>query len=244
MRKKGCVIGLTIVLMLTACSKVEEAIVPQDLTTDSTEKSSGFQSNLEERAQQEGVSTQELQETIETLTVLTAERHGDTAEAYKAALAADGKTPFEVFTAAADQMGVTLKAYLEAEQNKAPLSEEDRETVQGMNEATKALENAFDSNTVEGGLDELLRFEVEEVLHFEDTKATNGFYEITYTTSATFDATCTYFSELLEGSEYYMVQAVPGAQSKLFMGTLNGELLNVIIDNETDKTVTQVEIAY
>lgn len=132
--------------------KVDEALI-SDISTNQPnsqeeETSTDLQSKLADRAKKEGVSTDEMERMIEELTEMTAKKYGDTAENYKADLKSQGKTPFDEFTTAADYMGITIKEYYEYEKNKSEMSDEDKETMQGMQNVMKELEG-IDLSTLE-----------------------------------------------------------------------------------------------
>jgi hypothetical protein len=116
-------------------STQETTVEPKD-----TEPSSASDA-LKDRAEEEGVSVSDMETMIEELTVLTAEKYGDTAEGYLALLEAEGKTPFDEFARAADMMGLTIQEYYEYEKNAAStMTEEEKEIMQGMGDAMKEIQ--------------------------------------------------------------------------------------------------------
>lgn len=155
MKYRGIVVGIFALLLsvsLLGCGggdTVDEAgNTPSEQSaqetmaeTKDTEPSSTADA-LKNRAEEEGVSVSEMETMIEELTALTAEKYGDTAEGYLGMLEAEGKTAFDEFSRAADMMGLTIKAYYEYEKNAAStMTEEEKETMEGMGDAMKELQD-------------------------------------------------------------------------------------------------------
>lgn len=269
---------LMVSLVLVGCNgakeKVDEAINPPAQDTQTSEEvtktkdtSTDVQvsDELKIRANEEGVSVKEMQAMIDELTAMTAEKYGSTKEEYIKMLEADGKTPFNEFVTAADYMGISIKEYYDYEkQNTGNMTEEQKETMQGMNEAMKELQNLdtteFEAQAneamnmlqgmqgagdreVTGDYKALGKFKVDEVIkESEDTEA--GVYEITYNCTAKCDDIVAYFVKLLEGTPNYMIIQYPGVQGANITGTINGNQVAVIIDNEDGDDVTKVTYGY
>lgn len=257
----------TVLVGCGAKEKVDEALIPDNSTKQpklqEEQTSTDLQSELADRAEEEGVSTAEMERMIEELTEMTAEKYGDTAENYKADLKVQGKMPFDEFSTAADYMGITIKEYYEYEKNKPEMSAEDKETMQGMQNAMKELEgidlsaleeqaktleenaehveNAGSKETT-GDVLELAKYEVLEVYNEENDKNA-GYYGIEYTSEKEVSDVLKYYRDILEGTaNYYIMDGSPAAV--VISGTINGNGVDVSFERDFDNGITYITFVY
>lgn len=215
----------------------------------------------ESGASSEDMSSKEVDQIIDKLVKVTAEKFGVTEEAYLASVKENGKTAKEEFQVAADVMGISLKEYYEYEKIAvANMSEEAKENNKSMADALSQigdldLDNADEAaaaatdflngmtgggdRVVEGDISELCRFKVDKVTLEEEDKTFNT-YELTYETKADFDEVFNYFKALLEGTPGSMIVHIPGIEGGTLMGTINDSFVTVIIDNEDGDDVIEV----
>lgn len=246
--------------------KVDEALI-SDISTkqpnSQEETATDLQSELADRAKEEGVSTDEMERMIEELTEMTAKKYGDTAENYKADLKVQGKTPFDEFATAADYMGITIKEYYEYEKNKPEMSDEDKETMQGMQNVMKELEgidlsaleeqaktleenaeqveNAGSKETT-GDVRELAKYEVLKV-HNEENDKNAGYYGIEYTSKKEVSDVLEYYKDLLEGTaNYYIMDGSPA--TAVISGTINENGVDVSFERDFDNGITYITFVY
>ncbi|GAA0179133.1 hypothetical protein SH2C18_20600 [Clostridium sediminicola] len=274
MKNKFIVLLISIMLLSTALvgcgakEKVNESQIADKSTEQSETKQeqvsdNDVQNELAERAKKEGVSTSKMQAMIDELTTMTAEKYGDTAENYKASLKSEGKTPFDEFATAADYMGITIKEYYEFEKQKPEMSAEDKETMQGMQDAVKELEG-LDMSEFNGDVEEAQKvlegltgagdrevtgdyrkvgkYEVAEILS-EENNVSAGVYQVMYNSTAKTTDIVEYFNNLFVGTPDY-VCFNGGDMGANMQGTLNGSIATVLIDNEDGDDVTVVEFGY
>ncbi len=275
---KNRLIALLVVVMiigagLVGCGakeKVNEALIPDN--TDTVEQldvseddidTTGDSSDLAARAKEEGVSTSEMQRMIEELTAMTAEKYGDTYENYVATLEENGKTPFDEFAAASDHMGITIKEYYAYEKNKSEMSQEDKETMQGMQDAMieldgidiEALENQANdqqenaqamekqgTNETTADILKIAKFEVFEV-HNEENNEGAEYYGIEYTSKKTVSDVVAHFKDFLEGTtNYFIMDSSPAAG--VVSGTVNGNDFEISCERDFDKDLTYITVVY
>ncbi|QZY53715.1 hypothetical protein [Crassaminicella profunda] len=267
---------LMVSLVLVGCGnaseKMDEAINPPAENAETEQSNNDIEntstnntnSGLEARADKEGISVNEMEKTIDELTIMTAEKYGSTKEEYIEMLKKDGKTPFDEFAVAADYMEITIKEYYEYEKaNASKLTDEQKETMAGMNNAAKELENidmeafqnqgkeimnqmqAMQGNSgdkvVTGDIKELGKYEVSEV---SKENSEEGVYEVAYTSLAKCDDIVAYFKDMLEGTPNYTIVTYPGVEGASITGTINGKDVGVVIDNEDGDEITKVEYGY
>jgi len=232
-------------------------------TEQKQEETSNASDTLKERSKKEGVSANEMEQMIKELTKITAERYGDTYDNYVATLESEGKTPFDEFSTAADYMGITIKEYYEHEKNKPELSEEDKEIMQGMNDAmkeiegidlsaleeqtnqleenAKAMENAGSVET-NGDVLELIKYEVLEVAN-EENEAGIGYYGIEYTSKKEVSDVFSHFNNFLKGTEnYFIMDSSPAAA--IVSGTVNNNTLDMSCERDFDNGITYITVMY
>lgn len=247
--------------------KVDEALIAenpesQEQVQDS-EPTPNVSNALADRAKEEGVSASEMESMIKELATKTAENYGDTYENYVASLELEGKTPFDEFSAAADYMGITIKEYYEFEMSKPEMSDEDKATMEGMNNAIKelegidlgeleeqanqleenanAMENAGSVETT-GDVLEIINFEVLEVMN-EENAAGLGFYGIEYTSEKEVADVLAHFNDYLKGTEnYFITDSSPGGA--IVSGTVNGVQLDMSCERDFDNKITYIAIMY
>ncbi len=222
---------------------------------------------LKERAEEEGVSAKEMQAMIDELTSITAEKFGDTEDVYKKQLEAQGKTPFDEFALAADVMGISIKEYVDYEkENVANMSQEQKDTLTGMADALEEA-TSIDTDTLDEAASEALEamsgmsgagdrevtgnyrdighYEVKEIIEEDTTsEGTSGIYMVSYTSEADTVEIIEHFKTLLEGTPDYFIMVAPGNIGAQIMGTVNGEMVALAIDNEDGDKLTLVDYAY
>lgn len=229
-----------------------------------------YSDKINNRAKKEGVSESDMQNMIDELTIMTAEKYGDTVENYKKSLADEGKTPFDEFATAADYMGITIKEYYEYEKNRPELSEEEKAMLESMKNATSDIdlselekqakeleeaakqmeENANDNSNstdsqnkvITNNITDIGKYNVLEILNEENDSELNHYY-VEYTTEKNVADVTTYYKDLLEGSEeYFIMDGSPSAS--VIMGTINGISTEVSIERDFENNITYVTFGY
>jgi DNA-binding transcriptional MerR regulator len=252
-----------------AKEKVDQALIPDNNSSTTTQSKENVASNdavsreLADRAKTEGVSIAKMERMIEELTAMTAEKYDDTYENYVVTLKAEGKTPFEEFATAADNMGITIKEYYEYEKQKPEMSEKDKETMQGMQQAVKelkdidisaleeqantlqknaqAMENSGNTETT-GNILELAKYEVLEVVN-EENDRDSGYYGIEYKSEKEASDVVSYFKDFLEGTaNYFIMDSSPAAA--VVSGTVNGKDFEVSLERDFENKITNITVVY
>lgn len=273
MRKKIWTIAVLIILtmaLITGCGgSTEQKVEGNDNPTieENTQSDNTSEANTDITivAKEQGVSKKEMESMIDELTQMTAEKYGSTKEEYIQMLESDGKTPLDEFKTAADYMGITIKEYYEYEKNNtANMTDEQRETMAGMNEAMKELQNldisGLDADVEEaqdvingltgagdrvatGDYKEIGHYEVGEIIK-EEEHLDAGVYELKYSSTADTADIVDYFKELLEGTPNYLCIEIPGGLGAQISGTVNGATVAATIDNEDGDGTTIVDYGY
>lgn len=273
--KKNLVILLAITMLtcltLVGCSaknNINDVLsAGKNVEENEESKTSDASRALADRAKAEGVSVSEMENMIEELTRLTAEKYGDTYDNYVATLETDGKTPFDEFSTAADYMGISIKEYYEYEANKPALSEEDQAIVDGMQDAMDALEGidleeleaqtnaleenahamANEGNNPNGDMSssdflDFIKYEVKEVSN-EENSPELGFYGLEYTSEKEVSDIVDHFKPFLsQTSNYFIMDSSPGGA--IVSGTINEKSFDVSCERNFDENLTYVTIYY
>ncbi len=235
--KQISLIILVLLMTLSGCSassdKVSEAINPSESQISEAQEQNEIAKGIE-------LSDKELTKIVDELTKMTAEKYGTTKEEYIAVLESEGKTPYDAFKLAADQMGITIKEFYEQEMSGMDnMSDEQKETVAAMAAAVEEASNTVESegaidaveavtgvhtNTsggiriVEGDYDELVQYKLIEV-----TQAYEDEYSLVtdYITEGEIKEVVDYFDQLIFNTEGYIKVQQPGGSDTIFQGMIN-----------------------
>ncbi len=191
---------------------------------------------LKARAEKEGVSVEELSETLENLVKLTAYRYDKTPDQIKADYEADGKTVLEVYATAADVMGLSIAEYFDAEEDSVMnMSDEEKDMQQGLVAAGEEAKNIIDGiEVIKGNGKEAIEVDLEEIALFKDTMviakeiedANNG--EITYQTSASLEEIRNYYQPILENSKDFSLEYNKDMRMLTIAATVNDDVTLLI----------------
>ncbi|WP_113671250.1 hypothetical protein [Vallitalea guaymasensis] len=273
---KSKLILLLIIMILLSTSligcgvkeKVDEAINSSAKTTEKTtgktevEKSepkeiepvTEVSNDIKEQAKKEGVSVKELQRTLDGLAKLSAEKYGMTTEEYIAQTKERGETVLSEWQLASENMGMSITdiyQYEKARENN--LTDEQKQTMQGMNEALKLAEAELDDLPAEGAVDveKMLGIEgndsgeirvvtmsdeeLKEAFAYEVSKVTQEYtddYSIVfdYVSDVDIDELVEHFDELLVNTQEYMKIGTPTTMAVIYQGMINETMVYVEID--------------
>lgn len=195
------------------------------------------------------MSQEELAKIVDELTMITAEKYGSTKEAYLAMLEKDGKKAVDEFTLAAGQLGLSLKDYLAYEkENIATMSDEQKETMQGMGQALEALGNVDtkaiaeqaaaieglmetqgegDLRIVSGDIKALGLLDV-KTIEMETDNGDN--YECEYVSTKSYDEALAYFLALLTDTSEFM--SMVGPTQSTIIGTIEEAYVTVMLADD------------
>lgn len=259
---------LAISLSLIGCAtkeKVDEVINPPKQTSENTDSGSSetietepvteVSNDIKEQAEKEGVSVKELQVTLDGLAQLSAEKYGMTKEEYIDETEARGDTILSEWQLASENMGMSITEIYQYEKQRGDtLTDEQKETMTGMNDALKMAEKELENMPEMGTTD------VENMLGIygnesgeirvvtisdEELKDTllYGVYKMTqdyedeyslgydYVSDADITDIVSYFEELVIGTEGYMKLQPTGMEGAMFQGMINETSVYIEIDN-------------
>lgn len=247
-------IALILSLILVACGDNEENKTSNDgAMFEITGESSGK------------LSSEETDLIIEALVKVTAEKFSLSEDEYLDSLKKSGKTAKEEFQLAADMMGISLKDYYEYEKIAvSKMTEEEKAISAGMagalseiagmdieSETADAQDAAADflnamtssggDRVVEGDVEELCYFKVDEVIEV-DVDDTYGTYYLEYNSNADFEELYEYFQALLVDTPGSMIVKIPGVEAASLVGTISNNMVAVYIDNEDGDDVINIMV--
>lgn len=272
MKKQFLLILASILLFstaLTGCGakeKVEEAINPPMITIEHDQSETENQSepivvsdeasnDIKEQAKIEGVSVSELQNTLDGLAELGAEKYGITVDEYIARIESNGDTVLSEWQVASAVMGISITELYEYEKNSAAnMTEEQKAMMQGMGDALEIAESEMADAPAIGttdvgnllGIEENATGETRVVSMTEEelrTALTVETYKILqdytdeysivyeYITDATYEDITSHYIELVVNTEEYMKIEPAGDVGVMLQGTLNETTVYIEIDN-------------
>ncbi|GMQ57748.1 hypothetical protein AN1V17_21430 [Vallitalea sediminicola] len=247
--------------------KVDEAINPSAKTTEKTtgktevEKSekeiepvTEVSNDIKKQAKKEGVSVKELQKTLDGLAKLSAEKYGMTTEEYITQTKDRGETVLSEWQLASENMGMSITDIYQYEKARGNnLTDEQKQTMQGMNEALKLAEAELGDLPAEGAVDveKMLGIEgndsgeirvvtmsdeeLKEAFAYEVSKATQEYtddYSIVfdYVSDVDIDELVEHFDDLLVNTQEYMKIGTPTTMAVIYQGMINETMVYVEID--------------
>jgi hypothetical protein len=210
--------------------------------------------DLEAAAKEEGISVKEMQNIIDSLTEIGANKYNISKEEYISRIENNGDSVFNEFKTAADFMGITISEFYEYEKaNSDNLTEEEKEKMSGLANAVEEAKGTegpalgttdveqmmgVEGNTsaetreVIGNAREMLSFKVGEVLQdYEDE------YSILfeYSSDASSEDLVSYYEALVLNTSEYLKIVQPGYPGAMLQGTINGTLVVIDIHEYEDK---------
>ncbi|MDH8676837.1 hypothetical protein QE109_01695 [Fusibacter bizertensis] len=236
---------------LTGCSSKESVMDETQVTTVESSISKESPNTLEAQAQKEGISVEALQETLDGLVKIGAEKYGLSEEEYIESLTSKGQTVLSEWQVASENMGLSItELYAYEKQSLANLTEDQKDTLKGMGEALQEaesldLENYGDSDGdgdngaaanailgMEGGdgtetkVLSLSEEELKEALAYKTYKVTQDYqddYSIVYeyVSDAELEDLTAYYRELLLGTKNYEKMGTPESLVVMLQGTIN-----------------------
>ncbi|QRN85756.1 hypothetical protein JR334_00485 [Clostridia bacterium] len=261
MRNKLFIVFCSIFLLVTAMSgcgakdKVNEAINPAAEMSTETEDGQVASENMKEQAKKEGVSVSELQETLDGLADIGAEKYGITTKEYITQLNSNGGTVLSEWQEASEQMGMSITdLYAYEKDSLSRMTDEQKETMQGMNDALKMAESeledaAANENTditkmlgieentsgetrtvtmTEEELRQALSYETYKILQ-DYTDEYSTLYE--YVTDASYDDVLEHYLALIVNTKDYQKIEPMGNVGVMLQGTINEIPVYIEIDN-------------
>lgn len=211
------------------------------------------------------LSSEETDLIVGALVKVTAEKYALTEEEYLDSLKKSGKTAKEEFQLEADMMGISLKDYYEFEKIAvSKMTEEEKAVSAGMANAMSEIAgmdiesetadaqdaasdflNAMTSSggdrVVEGDVEELCYFKVDEVIEVDLDEA-YGTYYLEYNSNADFEELYDYFYGLLVDTPGSMIVKIPGLEAASMVGTISDNMVSVYIDNEDGDDVINIMV--
>ena len=236
---------------LTGCSSKKSVMDETQVTTVESSISKESPNTLEAQAQKEGISVEALQETLDGLVKIGAEKYGLSEEEYIESLTSKGQTVLSEWQVASENMGLSItELYAYEKQSLANLTEDQKDTLKGMGEALQEaesldLENYGDSDGdgdngaaanailgMEGGdgtetkVLSLSEEELKEALAYKTYKVTQDYqddYSIVYeyVSDAELEDLTAYYRELLLGTKNYEKMGTPESLVVMLQGTIN-----------------------
>lgn len=255
----GCQVAKEAEAALTPPAQSTTAPITQT-TSENNHVADDVEDALVSRAKKEGVTVEEMQQMVEQLAKLTAEKYGSTLADYQSELADQGKTAFQEFAQAADMLGITFKEYLDYEIASIDnMSDEQKGTLAAMaaavesvdlskleSQASQAASNfsGGGDRLVEGGYKELGLFEIDNIVEEKDDFEAEGVYEITYESSADTKDIINHFVEKFEGTPDYSYMSSPDQSETMITCQVNdGDIISLIIIREGSDT-TKINYGY
>lgn len=255
---------LMISLVLAGCGntskKIDESINRSAENTDKNVYTSVEQNSidkeLEAQAQKEGVSVHELKKALDGLTQIGAEKYGITVEEYIANTEKNGTTVLEEWKLASETMGMSItKLYEYEKQSVTNMTDEQKQTMAGMANALKEVENmdiqpeagtidvekilgitgndTGEIREVTGDFKELFSYKIDEVVsEYEDDDS----IVIEYNSKENIDNITKYYVLLLKNTNEYLVLAPKGMPGAMIQGTFNDTTIYVNIEERPDCT--------
>lgn len=249
----------------TTKEKIDEAITPPDQnieigTTQSNgnmplETETGGPNAMAQQANKEGVSTQALEEALDGLAQLTADKYGITKEDYIGQVRERGESLLGEWQLASENMGITItELYKYEKQRENTLTDDQKETMAGMGQALKMAESELENMPAPGTTDveNMLGIygndsdEIRVVTMDDDTlrqALTIDTYKILqdytdeysinyeYLTDASYETIKNHYVALVENTnEYLKLEPIEG-KGIMLQGTVNETLLYIEVDN-------------
>src|SRR6056297_797597 len=215
---------------LTGGVEVEASLETGDSDSDNQEESLDLMYiGLEAAAKKEGISVKEMQNIIDSLTEIGANKYSISKEEYISRIENNGDNVFNEFKTAADFMGLTISEFYEYEKaNAGNLTDQEKQNMSDLANAVEEAEDAeipalgttdieemigLEGNTsgeireVKGNAREMFSFEVGEVLQdYEDE------YSILfeYSSDASSEDLISYYEALVLNTSEYLKLDQPG----------------------------------
>ncbi len=217
----------------TQQATTQQATTQQETTQESTEATTAAQQKTDNestasekdaimaRAEKEGVSVEELEETLENLVKLTAYKYGKAPEQIKAEYKADGKTVFEFYATAADAVGMTLEDYLIAEEDAViKLNDEESTTLSDVGGAEEVKNTG--GKTIQVDLSKISLFEPKSIILKELDDPTKG--GATYKTSASIEEIKNYYQSILENANGFNLEYDKASKTLIIDAIVNDDV--------------------
>ncbi|BES64962.1 hypothetical protein SANA_14010 [Gottschalkiaceae bacterium SANA] len=254
---------------LTGCGakeKVDQAINPPMVTIEHEEAdeqaqaetiviSEAVSKDMKEQAKIEGVSVDELQNILDGLAELGAEKYGITVDEYISQIESNGDTVLSEWQVASATMGISITELYEYEKNSAAnMTDEQKAMMQGMGDALKIAESEMADAPAIGttdvgnllGIEENATGETRVVsMTEEDLRAalTVDSYKVLqdytdeysivyeYITDAAYEDITTHYIDLVVNTEEYLKIEPAGDLGVMLQGTLNETTVYIEVDN-------------
>lgn len=269
--KKRLVILFVLLMLLSslllgcgAKEKVDEALIAENSNNSSPdiEPVTEVSNDINLQAKKEGVSVKEMQATLDGLAELSAEKYNITKEAYIVQTEANGETVLSEWQLVSENMGISITELYQYELAKGnTLTDDQKSTMQGMNDALKMAEAELEDIPEIGtsDIENLLGIqgndsgEIREVFLSDDAlreALTMDTYKVLqdyrdeysisyeYVTDATYEDIKAYYIALIENTEEYLKLEPMADRGVTLQGTINEMLVYIDINNsDPDKVM-------